>query len=66
MLQVEAVYKQCEELSDVMGPIKEVNRRFQQLRITNTHINNIFGVPHVVSEIRTLLEERNLLYAQQL
>lgn len=66
MLQVEAVYKQCEELSDVMGPIKEVNRRFQQLRITNTHINNIFGVPHVVSEIRTLLEERNLLYAHQL
>ena len=65
MTQVEQVYKQCEELSDIIGPIKEVNRRFQQLRTTNVHINNIFGVPAVVADIHTNIEEGKLLIAHQ-
>ncbi len=63
MLQVEEVYKQCEQLSDIIGPIKEVNRRFQQLRTTNVHINNIFGVPDVVADIQQHIDNGRLLEA---
>ena len=28
---MEEVYKQCEELSDIISPLKEVNRRYQQV-----------------------------------
>jgi exocyst complex component 3 len=66
MGQVEEVYKQCEELSDIIGPLKEANRRYQQLRTTDVHINNIFGVPHAVEEIRQMIEGGNLLEAHQL
>lgn len=66
MTQVEEVYKQCEELSDIIGPIKEVNRRFQQLRTTNVHINNIFGVPEVIKDIQTCIDQGRLLVAHQL
>ena len=66
MTQVEEVYKQCEELSDIIGPIKEVNRRFQQLRTTDVHINNIFGVPQVVGEIQSCINDGELLRAHQL
>ena len=31
MHQVEEVYQQCNELSDVIGSLREVNRRFQQV-----------------------------------
>ena len=31
MDNVEEVYKQCEELSDIISPLKEVNRRYQQV-----------------------------------
>ena len=31
MDDVEEVYKQCEELSDIISPLKEVNRRYQQV-----------------------------------
>ena len=31
MNDVEEVYKQCEELSDIISPLKEVNRRYQQV-----------------------------------
>ena len=31
MHQVEEVYKQCDELSDVISSLREVNRRFQQV-----------------------------------
>ncbi len=65
MTQVEQVYKQCEELSDIIGPIKEVNRRFQQLRTTNAHINNIFGVPLVVNDINSSIDDGKLLIAHQ-
>ena len=31
MVQVEKFYKQNDELADIISPLKEVNRRFQQV-----------------------------------
>jgi exocyst complex component 3 len=66
MAEVEDVYhKKGAELSEVVRPIREVNRRHQQLQTTSTHIHNIFNVPKVVSETHDLIKEQKLLEAHR-
>lgn len=38
MHQVEEVYKQCEELADIISPLREVTRRYQQV---NSHLTSM-------------------------
>lgn len=63
--EVEQLYQQCADLSDVVRPIKDVNRRHQQLQTTNIHIHNIFNVPTVVQETYDLIREGRLLEAHR-
>lgn len=46
MRMVEEMYKHCQELSDIIAPIREVNRRFQQVSLIFYYLIN---VAHLVS-----------------
>eukprot|EP00731_Ephydatia_muelleri_P028444 Em0020g88a len=63
MAEVGHMYKQCAELTEVVNPIKDVNRKYRQLQATTTHINNIFSVPNGVRQTRELIEAGDLLPA---
>jgi len=65
MSEVERLYQQCADLSDVVRPIKDVNRRHQQLKTTSMHLHNIFNVPQVVSETYDLIKDGRLLEAHR-
>jgi exocyst complex component 3 len=66
MAEVEDVFhEKGAELSEVVRPIKEVNRRHQQLKTTSDHIHNIFNVPQAVSETHELIKEGKLLEAHR-
>lgn len=66
MADMEEVYHQKgAELSDVVRPIKEVNRKHQQLKTTSIHLHNIFNVPEAVAETHDLIKEQKLLEAHR-
>ncbi|XP_065898637.1 exocyst complex component 3-like [Dysidea avara] len=65
MSEVEELYKNCKDLEDSINPIREVNRRYQQLSTTHIHINNIFNVPQTVLVTHELIQHDRLLQAHK-
>ncbi|XP_064405775.1 exocyst complex component 3-like isoform X2 [Halichondria panicea] len=65
MGEVEQLYQQCADLSEVVKPIKDVSRKHQQLKTTMVHIQNIFNVPQVCQETKELIADGRLLEAHR-